>query len=105
VLWLQAIDRDHELQVGQRGPRQWHGTECAGYDLDVGALDQLRQQDLKLAVTDKWVTSYNRQMERFLSSHHVEHTSDQVLSFEIGQAAQVCRSKMSVFIRVTPRTP
>jgi hypothetical protein len=36
---------------------------------------------------------------------HLEHASDQFLSFEIGQAAQVGGPKMSVFVGVAPRTP
>ena len=69
VLWLQTIDRDHELQVRQRGPRQWDRTECTGHNLDVGTLDQLRQQDLEFAVTDERIASDNRQMEWFVLIH------------------------------------
>jgi hypothetical protein len=70
----------------------------------VGALDQLRQQDLEFAVTDERVTSNNRQMERAMLIHHVEHAGDQFLSFEIGQAAQVDGPKLGIFVRVAPRT-
>jgi hypothetical protein len=46
---VDRMERDHELQVRQRGPRQWDRAECAGHNLDVGALDQLWQQDLEFA--------------------------------------------------------
>ena len=57
---LQSIDRDRQLQIRQRGPRQWDRTERAGHNLDMGAFDQLRQQDLKLAVTNEWVAANDR---------------------------------------------
>ena len=104
VLSLQAIHRNHELQVRQRGPRQWDRTERTGHNLDVGALDQLRQQDLEFPVTDERVASNNRHMERAMSIHHFEHACDQFLSLEIRQAAQVRGPEMSVLVRVAPRT-
>jgi hypothetical protein len=70
----------------------------------VGTLDQLRQQDLEFAVPDERVASDNRQMERAMLIHHVEHAGDQFLSFEIGQAAQVRGPEMGVFVGVAPGT-
>jgi hypothetical protein len=102
VLCLQAIHRNHELQVRQRGPRQWDRTERAGHNLNVGAPDQLRQQDLEFPVTDERVASNNRHMERAMSIHHFEHACDQFLSLEIRQAAQVRGPEMSVLVRVHP---
>jgi hypothetical protein len=68
-------------------------------------LHQLRQQDLEFAVTDKGVASDNRHVERLMLVDHLEHARDQFLSFEIGQAAQVCAPKMSVFVGVAPGAP
>jgi len=60
MLRLQAIDRNYELKVRQRGPRQWDWTEGAGHNLDVSALNQLRQQDIKLAVSNERVAPHDR---------------------------------------------
>src|SRR2546428_517041 len=62
VLRLKSVDRYHELQVWKRGPGQWDGAEGASHNLNVGTLDQLRQQDLEFAVPDKRVAPNNRQM-------------------------------------------
>ena len=52
VFRLQAVDRDRQLQIRQRGPRQWDRTERAGDNLYVGTLDQLRQKNFEFPITD-----------------------------------------------------
>ena len=71
VLGLQSVDRDHELQVRQRGPRYRDRAERAGHNLNVTTRDQLRQQDLEFTVSDEGVPSDNRQVERVMLSDHV----------------------------------
>ena len=84
---LQAVDRDHKLQVRQRGSGQGNGTERAGHNLYMCSFDQFRQEDVEFPVANKWVAPNEREVERLMFIHQIEDLPDQFLPFEIGQTA------------------
>ncbi len=79
--------------------------ESAGDELHVDtAIDKLGKQHFEFAIADERVSADDRQMERLVLVDQLEHAVDQLLSFEIREAAQVGGAEMRVFVGVASGT-
>jgi hypothetical protein len=88
VFGLQAVHRDANPKVRQRGPRWIDGPEGAGDNLNMYAeKGEFRQQNIQLAISHKGIATDDGKMKRLVFLHQRENIGNQLLAFEIGEAS------------------
>ena len=99
---MEAVDGNGHTHERERCPRKRDRSERAGYDLNMNAtVDKLRQESVDLAVANQGITANDREVERLVSVDQLEDPSYQFLAFEVGQATQVRRAQVVIFVSVT----
>jgi hypothetical protein len=87
MLWLKAIDRDNQIQLGECRPVLWKGTERAGDKLHENSHPQeLGQQDFQLPKPDQRISAHNGEVKRPVPSHQAQHSRHESLASKVAQA-------------------
>jgi hypothetical protein len=84
VLWLEAVDRYHNIQFLKCRPVAGDDPESTRDDLRVdAALLYLRQQQLEFPIPHQRIAADKRHVNRFVFIDERKHSRDQLISLEI----------------------
>ena len=88
MLRLQAIYRNHNIQLAHAHPGAWNYSECARDHLGMHtAAFDLWQQHVDLAVPHHGISADQRDMKRLVLVDQREHSGDEFFSLEVGEFA------------------
>jgi hypothetical protein len=101
VFGLEAVDGNGDAHERERCPGTRDRSERAGHDLHMNAaLDQLRQESVDLTVANQGIPADDGEVERLVSIDQLDDPSYQFLPFVVGQATQVRRAQVVIFVSV-----
>jgi hypothetical protein len=89
MLGLQAIDRDDDIEVVQPYEGWIQLPEGAGYKLNVyAAVENFRNDDVKLPITDKRVSTDKRHVERLEFVDYVKDAADESVALSVAELTE-----------------
>jgi hypothetical protein len=96
MLWLQAVDGDHDVQVlrlggiGVRPLRRQHTKGASNYlYMDVAwSLGHQWHQLCDFAITHQRIATYDRKVQRANAVYNFQNARDEVITLVVGKRAQ-----------------
>jgi hypothetical protein len=66
---------------------------------------KLRKENVKFTVTNQWVATNNRKMERLVLPYQTQNALNEFLTSKVGDTTQASVAEMGVLIRITTGAP